>query len=65
MVSLIDSHDDLLQFNWVGKMSFSFRRDPVGPNNYILWYASFMMFVAIIAYTEELIRCIRYANKNR
>ena len=56
---------DLLQFNWAGKMGFSLREDPVGPNNYMLSYASFMMFLAIIPYTEELIRCIRYAKKVR
>lgn len=56
---------DLVQFNWSGKMGFSLREDPVGPNNYMLWYASFMMFLAIIPYTEELIRCIRYAKKVR
>ena len=55
---------DLIQFNWAGGMSLAFRQDPVGPDNYMKWYASFMLIWAVIPYTEELIRCMRYAKNS-
>jgi len=54
---------DLVQFKWAGSMSIGFRDDPVGPDNYMKWYASFMLIWAVVPYTEELIRCLRYAKK--
>ena len=54
---------DLVQFKWAGSMSIGFRDDPVGPDNYMKWYASFMLIWAVVPYTEELLRCLRYAKK--
>lgn len=33
------------------------------PSTYVWWYATLMLVVAVIPYTEELIRCWRYQRR--
>lgn len=53
-----------ITFQWQGELSLVFRDEPLGTNAYVAWYATLMLVVAVIPYTEELIRCVRYARKH-
>ena len=48
-----------ITLRWHGELYLSFRPEPVGTLRYVWWYATIMLIIAIIPYTEELIRCWR------
>jgi len=48
-----------ITFQWTGHLQISMRSEPVGTVSYVWWYAVFMLVVAIIPYTEEVVRCFR------
>lgn len=54
---------DTITLNWAGSLSLVLRPEPLGTNAYVRWYAFLMLIVAVIPYTEELIRCWRYAKR--
>ena len=56
---------DTISFRWSGQLNFVLREEPLGTSTYVAWYAFLMLVVAVIPYTEELIRCVRYSWNNR
>ena len=54
-----------ITFQWRGDLTLVARPEPVGSMRYVLWYATFMFVVAVIPYTEEVIRCWRYRRKHQ
>jgi len=57
-----DAFINTITLNWSGRLHLTFRPEPVGSMSYVFWYAGFMLVVAIIPYTEEIIRCLRARN---
>ena len=52
-----------ITFQWSGDLQLTWRPEPLGTTTYVWWYATLMLVVAVIPYTEELIRC--WMGRNR
>jgi hypothetical protein len=48
-----------ITFEWTGNLYLSMRQEPVGTMKYVWWYATLMLVIAIVPYTEEVFRCWR------
>ena len=48
-----------ITFLWADGLTLTLRLEPVGTMRYVWWYAALMLVIAIVPYTEELIRCWR------
>ncbi len=48
-----------ITFQWADGLTLTPRLEPVGTMGYVWWYATLMLVIAIVPYTEELIRCWR------
>ena len=46
-----------ITLDWSGDLTLRMRPEPVGTMRYLWWYAALMLVIAIIPYTEEVIRC--------
>ena len=52
-----------ITFQWSGDLQLTWRPEPLGTTTYVWWYATLMLVVAVIPYTEELIRCWMCRNR--
>ena len=52
-----------ITFQWSEDLQLAWRPEPLGTATYVWWYATLMLVVAVIPYTEELIRCWKFRNR--
>ena len=48
----------LVSLNWEGAFEFHLHQEPLGSENYLLYFLIFKLTFGVFPYIEELIRCL-------